>query len=70
MEACLAAAGCGLDDVQKVNVYLADLADFAAFNDVYRQTFSPPYPARTTVQVGLPPGLLIEVEVVARLPGR
>jgi 2-iminobutanoate/2-iminopropanoate deaminase len=70
VEACLAAAGCGLDDVQKVNVYLADLADFAAFNDVYRQTFSPPYPARTTVQVGLPPGLLIEVEVVARLPGR
>ena len=56
--------------MQKVNVYLADLADFAAFNDVYRQTFSPPYPARTTVQVGLPPGLLIEVEVVARLPGR
>ena len=68
--ACLAAAGCGLDDVQKVNVFLADLADFAAFNDVYRQAFSAPYPARTTVQVGLPPGLLIEVEAVARLPGR
>lgn len=67
---CLAAAGCGFDDVQKVNVYLADLGDFAAFNDVYRRTFTAPYPARTTVQVGLPAGLLVEIEAVARLPGR
>lgn len=70
LRACLAAAGCGLDDVQKVNVYLADLADFQTFNDVYRTAFTAPFPARTTVQVGLPPGLLIEVEAVARLPGR
>jgi 2-iminobutanoate/2-iminopropanoate deaminase len=70
LRACLAAAGCGLDDVQKVNVYLADLADFPTFNDVYRAAFTAPFPARTTVQVGLPPGLLIEVEAVARLPGR
>ena len=70
LRACLAAAGCDLDDVQKVNVFLADLADFEAFNAVYREAFSAPYPARTTVQVGLPPGLLIEVEAVARLPGR
>ncbi len=70
LRACLAAAGCGLDDVQKVNVYLADLADFEAFNTVYREAFTAPFPARTTVQVGLPPGLLIEVEAVARLPDR
>ena len=70
LRACLAAAGCDLDDVQKVNVFLADLADFEAFNVVYRAAFTAPYPARTTVQVGLPPGLLIEVEAVARLPGR
>lgn len=69
LRACLAAAGCGLGDVQKVNVFLADLADFEAFNAVYREAFAAPYPARTTVQVGLPPGLLIEVEAVARLPG-
>lgn len=69
LRACLAAAGCGLDDVQKVNVYLADLADFEGFNEVYRAAFAEPFPARTTVQVGLPPGLLIEVEAVARPPG-
>jgi 2-iminobutanoate/2-iminopropanoate deaminase len=70
VRACLAAAGCDLDDVQKVNVYLADLADFEAFNAVYREAFTAPYPARTTVQVGLPPGILIEVEAVARLASR
>jgi enamine deaminase RidA (YjgF/YER057c/UK114 family) len=69
LRACLAAAGCGLDDVQKVNVYLSDLADFEGFNEVYRTAFAEPFPARTTVQVGLPPGLLIEVEAVARPPG-
>ncbi len=70
VRACLAAAGCELDDVQKVNVYLADLADFEAFNAVYREAFTAPYPARTTVQVGLPPGIRIEVEAVARLASR
>ena len=70
LQACLSAAGCDVDDVQKVNVYLADLADFEGFNAVYRAAFTEPFPARTTVQVGLPPGLLIEVEAVARLPGR
>jgi 2-iminobutanoate/2-iminopropanoate deaminase len=70
VRACLAAAGCRLDDVQKVNVYLADLADFEGFNAVYRTAFTEPFPARTTVQVGLPPGLLIEIEAVARLPAR
>jgi reactive intermediate/imine deaminase len=70
VRACLAAAGCDLDDVQKVNVYLADLADFEAFNAVYREAFTAPYPARTTVQVGLPAGILIEVEAVARLASR
>src|SRR5262245_23785249 len=66
--ACLAAAGCTLADVVKVNVFLADLGDFAAFNDVYRATFEEPFPVRTTVQVGLPPRLLIEIEAVARVP--
>jgi reactive intermediate/imine deaminase len=70
VRACLAAAGCDLDDVQKVNVYLADLSDFEAFNAVYREAFAAPYPARTTVQVGLPAGILIEVEAVARLASR
>lgn len=66
LQACLEAAGCTLDDVVKVNAYLVDLADFDAYNAVYREFFSEPYPARTTVQAGLPPGLLVEIEAVAR----
>lgn len=66
--ACLAAAGCGPADVIKVNAYLTDLGDFAGFNDVYRSVFQEPYPARTTVGVSLPGGILVEVEAVARKP--
>jgi 2-iminobutanoate/2-iminopropanoate deaminase len=66
LRASLAAAGCGLDEVVKVNAYLADLADFEAYNEVYREFFAAPYPARTTVQAGLPPGMLVEIEAVAR----
>lgn len=64
---CLEAAGCTLDDVVKVNAYLADLADFPAYNAVYEQTFSKPYPARTTVQAGLV-GFKVEIEAIARKP--
>ena len=66
VRSCLEAAGCTLDDVVKVNAYLVDLADFDAYNAVYRELFAEPYPARTTVQAGLPPGLLVEIEAVAR----
>ena len=65
---CLAAAGCGLEDVVKVHAYLSDLGDFDEYNTVYREFFTEPYPARTTVQAGLPPGLLVEIEAVARRP--
>jgi len=68
VRSCLAAAGCTLEDVVKVNAYLADLGDFDAYNSVYREFFSEPFPARTTVQAGLPPGLLVEIEAVARRP--
>jgi 2-iminobutanoate/2-iminopropanoate deaminase len=68
MRSCLEAAGCELTDVVKVNAYLADLADFETYNAVYREHFAEPYPARTTVQAGLPPGLLVEIEAVARRP--
>jgi 2-iminobutanoate/2-iminopropanoate deaminase len=64
----LADAGSSLDDVVKVNVYLVDMADFAAMNAVYARQFSQPYPARTTVAVAaLPRGARVEVEVVARV---
>jgi 2-iminobutanoate/2-iminopropanoate deaminase len=67
LEACLGAAGCTFDDVVKVNVFLVDLADFEEFNEVYRAAFTEPYPVRTTVQAGLPAGIRVEIEAVARL---
>ena len=68
LRACLLAAGCTLDDVVKVNVFLVDLAEFDSFNEVYRAAFAEPYPARTTVQAGLPGGIRVEIEAVARIP--
>lgn len=66
VRACLEAAGCTLDDVVKVNAFLADLADFDGYNAVYRETFTAPYPARTSVGARLPEGVLVEIEAVAR----
>lgn len=66
LERVLAAGGLGFDDVVKVNVYLVDMADFAAMNAVYATVFAAPFPARTTVAVaGLPLGARVEVELVA-----
>jgi 2-iminobutanoate/2-iminopropanoate deaminase len=60
----LEAGGATLDDVVAVNAYLADPDDWAAFNEVYRETFSPPYPTRTTVGAQLR-GILVEVSAIA-----
>ena len=60
------AAGATMADVVKVNAYLRDMADFAAFNEVYRTVFSEPFPARTTVQSNI--NIPIEVDVVVVLP--
>jgi len=63
----LAAAGLTPDHVEKVNVFLTDMADFAAMNAVYARQFTPPYPARTTIGVAsLPLGARIEIEMIAR----
>lgn len=67
LTSCLRAAGAEPADVLKVNAYLADLGDFAAFNEVYREYFDEPYPARTTVGVSLPGEILVEIEAVARV---
>ena len=67
LRAILDAAGSSLDDVVKCNVYLRDINDFAAMNDVYKTFFSAPFPARTTIQAGaLPGGIAVEVECIAR----
>ena len=69
LERCLAAAGCTLADVFKVGAFLADLRDVDVFNELYREHFRPPYPARTTVQAALiGPNTLIEVDAWARVP--
>ena len=63
----LAAAGLTPGHVVKVNVYLTDMADFAAMNGVYTAQFERPYPARTTIAVaGLPRDARIEIELIAR----
>jgi 2-iminobutanoate/2-iminopropanoate deaminase len=67
IEATLQAAKLTLDHVIKVNVYLTDMKNYAAMNEVYGRQFSAPYPARTTVAVvALPLGGLVELEVIAR----
>ena len=59
-------AGLTPDAVQKVNVYLTDMANFSAMNEVYRAQFSEPYPARTTIGVAaLPLGAQVEIEMIA-----
>ena len=67
IRAILEAAGSSLDDVIKCNVYLRNIIDFAAMNDVYKTFFSAPFPARTTIQAGaLPGGIAVEIECIAR----
>ena len=66
LAAVLAAAGLGLEDAVKTVCFLADMNDFAAFNEVYGQYFAH-RPARSCVAVkALPKGALVEVEVVAK----
>lgn len=67
----LGAIGASLDDLVAVTSYLADMADFDAYNEVYGEYFDETGPTRTTVAVrALPhPDLLIEMQAVAYLPG-
>jgi 2-iminobutanoate/2-iminopropanoate deaminase len=70
LDAVLRAAGSGLAQVVKTTVFLVDMADFAAMNEVYGEVFGVPYPARSTVAVAaLPRGGRFEIEAVARLAG-
>ncbi|MCD7714566.1 MAG: RidA family protein [Prevotella sp.] len=65
-QAILQAAGIDLTHVVKTTVYLADMGDFAAMNEVYAGFFAAPYPARSAIAVkALPKGALVEIECVA-----
>ena len=67
IKAVLEAAGSSLDKVVKCNVYLRDMKDFAAMNEVYATYFTAPYPARTTIQAGaLPMGIAVEIDCIAK----
>lgn len=63
--AVLEAGGAGIDDVVMMRVYLTDTAHFGDLNRVYGEFVTAPYPARTTVYVGLPKGLLVEIDAMA-----
>ncbi|MDE6114161.1 RidA family protein [Barnesiella sp. WM24] len=66
VKAILKAAGLTTANVVKTTVFLADMGDFAAMNEVYAETFEAPYPARSAVAVKtLPKNVLVEIEVIA-----
>jgi 2-iminobutanoate/2-iminopropanoate deaminase len=68
LTAILEAAGTTMDAVVRCSVYLADMNDFAAMNEVYGSYFSQPAPARSTIQaVRLPKDARIEIDVIAEL---
>ena len=69
MRAILEGAGASLEDVVKVSVFVTDMAEFGAMNEVYAEFFPEDPPARITVQVaGLALGARVEIECIAALP--
>ena len=65
-QAILEAAGSSLDKVVKASVFLADLGEFGAMNEVYKERMPAPHPARTTIQAAaLPGGISVEIDVIA-----
>ena len=66
LKAVLEAAGSGMDRVVKTTVYLKDMGDFAAMNEIYATYFGSPPPARTTIEAArLPKDALVEIECIA-----
>ena len=66
LEAILRAAGTGLEKVVKTNVYLKNMSEFAAMNEVYGKFWKSAPPARATVEVArLPKDVLVEIDVIA-----
>jgi 2-iminobutanoate/2-iminopropanoate deaminase len=68
IKAILSTAGATMDNVVKTTVFLSDMADFAAMNEVYATFFTEPYPARAAVEVAkLPKDVKVEIEAIAVL---
>jgi 2-iminobutanoate/2-iminopropanoate deaminase len=69
IKAVLASAGLGFENIVKTTIFLVDMADFPAVNEVYGKHFKSEPPARSTVAVqGLPRGVRVEIEVLAKRP--
>lgn len=67
LRSVLEQAGSSMSDVLRVTVYLASMDDYAAFNVVYREYFSPPLPARSCIAAaGLAFGMKVELDAIAR----
>lgn len=70
LRAVLASAGCRFRDVVKATVYVADLSDFPTLNTLYGEAMGEHRPARSTVRAAaLPKGALVEIDLIARIPG-
>ena len=68
LQAILSEAGLSFENAVKTTIFLADIADFAAVNEIYAEFFNEPYPARSTVAVKtLPKGGLVEIELIAAI---
>ena len=68
LEAVLKAGGASFDSVVKTTIFLKDLEDFAAVNEVYGKHFTDPYPARACVEVArLPRDVLVEIDAIAQI---
>ena len=64
------AAGHGLEDIVKITIFLTDLGNFATVNEVMKNYFKEPYPARATVEIsGLPLGVNVEIEAIVSTDG-
>jgi 2-iminobutanoate/2-iminopropanoate deaminase len=66
--AVVEAAGARPGDIIRIGVFLTEVDDFAAMNEVYQELVPQPYPARTTVYVGLPAGVKVEIDALAVAP--
>jgi 2-iminobutanoate/2-iminopropanoate deaminase len=68
LSAVLEAAGSSMGDVVKTTMYLADMGDFVAVNEIYARYFDEPFPARAAIQAAaLPKGAKVEIDAIARL---
>lgn len=68
LKAVLAAAGCGFEQVLKSTIFLNDMNDFVAVNEIYAEHFIKDFPARSTVEVArLPKDALVEIEMIASM---